>query len=134
MKTVGSYWPYAAILFDLTRRAMPWQQPKSLTDDKVFAVSANMRRLNGIIGENHVMHATTLPSVVMPSPEGFILLYRNKKYPAASPEPTSRYGSCPSISYGVSPSRSGGRRTGTRSSVIRILFSGARRRIGSKEG
>jgi hypothetical protein len=40
VKTVGSYWPYATTLFDFVRRAMPWNQPKSLTNDEVYAVSA----------------------------------------------------------------------------------------------
>ena len=30
-KTIGNFWPYATTLFDYIRRAMPWQQPKSLT-------------------------------------------------------------------------------------------------------
>ena len=79
VKTVGSYWPYATTLFDYTRRAMPWQQPKSLTNDEVYAVSAYILRLNGIIGENDVMNATTLPKVAMPNRGGFISLYPNKK-------------------------------------------------------
>ena len=40
VKTVGSYWSYATTLFDYTRRAMPWNAPKSLTDDQVYAVTA----------------------------------------------------------------------------------------------
>jgi hypothetical protein len=40
VKTVGSYWPYTTTLFDFVRRAMPWNQPKSLTNDEVYAVSA----------------------------------------------------------------------------------------------
>ena len=79
VKTVGSYWPYATTLFDYTRRAMPWQQPKSLTNDEVYAVSAYILRLNGIIGENEVMNASTLPKVMMPNREGFISLYPGKK-------------------------------------------------------
>ena len=79
VKTVGSYWPYATTLFDYTRRAMPWQQPKSLTNDAVYAVSAYILRLNGIIGENDVMNATTLPKVAMPNRDGFISLYPDKK-------------------------------------------------------
>ena len=79
VKTVGSYWPYATTLFDYTRRAMPWQQPKSLTNDEVYAVSAYILRLNGIIGENDVINATTLPKVAMPNRNGFISLYPNKK-------------------------------------------------------
>jgi mono/diheme cytochrome c family protein len=79
VKTVGSYWPYATTLFDYTRRAMPWQQPKSLTNDEVYAVSAYILRLNGVIGDNDVMNATTLPKVAMPNRDGFVPLYPNKK-------------------------------------------------------
>src|SRR5271169_6280553 len=78
VKTVGSYWPYATTLFDFTRRAMPWMAPKSLTDDEVYAVSAYILRLNGIIGENDVMDANTLPQVKMPNRDGFVNLFPNK--------------------------------------------------------
>jgi cytochrome c len=40
VKTVGSYWPYATTLFDYVRRAMPFPETKSLTNDEVYAVSA----------------------------------------------------------------------------------------------
>ena len=72
VKTVGSYWPYATTLFDYVRRAMPWQAPKSLTDDEVYAVSAYILNLNGIIGENDAMDAQSLPKVRMPNRDGFI--------------------------------------------------------------
>ena len=72
VKTVGSFWPYATTLFDYVRRAMPWQSPKTLTNDEVYAVSAYILSLNRIIGENDVMNAQTLPKVVMPNRDGFI--------------------------------------------------------------
>jgi cytochrome c len=72
VKTVGSYWPYATTLFDYVRRAMPWNQPKSLTDEEVYAVSAYILNLNGIIGPNDVMDAQSLPKVSMPNRNGFI--------------------------------------------------------------
>ena len=72
VKTVGSYWPYATTLFDYVRRAMPWTNPKSLTDDEVYAVSAYILNLNGIIGENDTMNAQTLAKVTMPNKDGFI--------------------------------------------------------------
>jgi cytochrome c len=72
VKTVGSYWPYATTLFDYVRRAMPWNQPKSLTDDEVYAVSAYILNLNGVIGANDVMDAQSLPNVSMPNRDGFI--------------------------------------------------------------
>lgn len=78
VKTVGSYWPYATTLFDFIRRAMPWTEPKSLTDDEVYALSAHILRLNGIIGDNDVMNAATLVAVKMPNRDGFIQLYPGK--------------------------------------------------------
>lgn len=72
VRTVGSYWPYATTLFDYVRRAMPVQNPMSLTDDEVYAVSAYILRLNGIIAEDAVMNAQTLPQVKMPNRDGFV--------------------------------------------------------------
>jgi cytochrome c len=72
VRTVGSYWPYATTLFDYVRRAMPINAPLSLTDDEVYAVSAYLLYLNGIVGEDTPMTATTLPLVQMPNRDGFI--------------------------------------------------------------
>src|SRR5713226_6166895 len=63
VRTVGSYWPYATTVFDYVRRAMPFAQPQSLTDSEVYAVTAYLLSLNGIIGEQDVMNAETLPRV-----------------------------------------------------------------------
>jgi S-disulfanyl-L-cysteine oxidoreductase SoxD len=52
LRTVGSYWPYATTLFDYVRRAMPIANPLSLSDDEVYAVSAYVLFLNGIVGED----------------------------------------------------------------------------------
>ena len=71
-KTIANFWPYATTLFDFTRRAMPWQQPRSLTDDEVYALTAYILSLNKIVGPNDVMNAQTLPKVRMPNREGFI--------------------------------------------------------------
>ena len=72
VRTVGSFWPYATTLFDYTRRAMPTTRPMSLTDNEVYAVTAYLLYLNGIIGENDEMNAQTLPRVRMPNRDGFI--------------------------------------------------------------
>ena len=72
VRTVGSYWPYATTLFDYVRRAMPWDRPKSLTDDEVYAVAAYILNINGIIGANDAMDAQSLPKVSMPNRDGFI--------------------------------------------------------------
>jgi cytochrome c len=72
VRTVGSFWPYATTLFDYTRRAMPTTKPLSLTNDEVYAVTAYLLHLNGIIPENAEMNAQTLPQVKMPNRDGFI--------------------------------------------------------------
>ena len=72
LRTVGSFWPYATTLFDYTRRAMPATKPQSLTNDEVYAVTAYLLYLNGIIGENEEMNAQTLPQVKMPNRDGFV--------------------------------------------------------------
>lgn len=72
VKTVGSYWPYATTLFDYTRRAMPFNRPGTLSNDEVYATTAFMLFLNGIVGENDPIDAKTLPLVKMPNRDGFV--------------------------------------------------------------
>lgn len=72
VKTVGSYWPYATTIWDYINRAMPYNRPGSLTADQVYAVTAYLLSLNGIIKEDTVMNAKTLPQVKMPNRDGFI--------------------------------------------------------------
>lgn len=72
VKTVGSYWPYATTLFDYTRRAMPFEEPGTLTADQVYAVTAYVLYLNGLVGEDDVLDRKSLPQVVMPNREGFV--------------------------------------------------------------
>src|SRR6478609_9176825 len=71
-RTMANYVPHATTMFDFTRRAMPWPQPKSLTSDEVYAVTAYILALNKIIGENDVLNAETLPKVQMPNRDGFV--------------------------------------------------------------
>ena len=75
VRTIGSYWPYATTVFDYVRRAMPYTQPQSLSNDEVYAVTAYLLHLNGIIGAQDVMNAQTLPQVRMPNREHFIPAY-----------------------------------------------------------
>jgi S-disulfanyl-L-cysteine oxidoreductase SoxD len=72
LRTVGSYWPYATTLFDYVRRAMPITNPLSLSDDEIYAVSAYVLYLNGIVDEDEQMNALSLPQVKMPNRDGFI--------------------------------------------------------------
>ena len=81
VRTVGSYWPYATTIFDYVRRAMPYLQPQSLTNDEVYAVTAYLLRLNGIIGESDEINAQTLPRISMPNRDNFIVVYPIKPAP-----------------------------------------------------
>jgi mono/diheme cytochrome c family protein len=75
VRTVGSYWPYATTVFDYVRRSMPYQAPQSLTNDEVYAVSAYLLHLNGVIAEGDTMNAQTLPRVKLPNRDNFIVTY-----------------------------------------------------------
>jgi S-disulfanyl-L-cysteine oxidoreductase SoxD len=72
LKTVGSYWPYATTLFDYIRRAMPFDHPGTLTTDQVYAATAYLLFLNGIVGERDTIDQATLPAVRMPNRTGFV--------------------------------------------------------------
>jgi len=72
IRTVGSYWPYASTLFDYIRRAMPQNAPQSLDNADVYAVSAYILSLNGIVPENAVLDARSLAAIRMPNRDGFI--------------------------------------------------------------
>jgi S-disulfanyl-L-cysteine oxidoreductase SoxD len=72
VRTVGSFWPYATTLFDYTRRSMPINAPMSLSNDEVYALTAHMLALNGIIGEDVELNAQSLPKIPMPNRNGFI--------------------------------------------------------------
>jgi cytochrome c len=76
-KTV-TYYGHASTLFDIIRRAMPPQMPRTLTADEVYALSAYILALNKIIGENDVMNAQTLPKVKMPNADNFIIPFPDR--------------------------------------------------------
>ena len=71
LKTVGSYWPYPTTLYDFIRRAMPFNAPQSLSDNEVYALTAYVLSLNGIVGTDTVFDAASLPKLRMPNRDGF---------------------------------------------------------------
>ena len=77
VKRIANFWPYSTTLFDYTRRAMPWQQPTTLGNDEVYALTAYILALNKLIGENDVMNAESLPKVKMPNRDGFTPRFPN---------------------------------------------------------
>ena len=74
-KRIANFWPYSTTIFDYVRRAMPWQQPMTLTNEEVYALTAYILALNKLIGENDAMNAQTLPKVKMPNRDGFIMRF-----------------------------------------------------------
>lgn len=71
-KTIGNYWPYATTVFDYIRRAMPFSEPGSLNNEKVYNLTAYLLHANGIIDEKAVINAQTLPKVTMPAQTQFV--------------------------------------------------------------
>jgi S-disulfanyl-L-cysteine oxidoreductase SoxD len=67
IKTVGSYWPYAPTLFDYIRRAMPQNAPQSLSNEDVYAVSAYILNLNGLLPADATLDARMLSAIKMPN-------------------------------------------------------------------
>lgn len=72
VKTIGSFWPFATTVFDYVRRAMPFNAPQTLADDEVYALTAYLLFLNGLLGEDAVLDGETLPAVHMPNRAGFV--------------------------------------------------------------
>src|SRR6267142_1462449 len=72
VRTVGSYWPYAPTLFDYIRRAMPQNAPQSLSNDDVYAVSAYVLHLNGLLPAEATLDARMLSAIKMPNREMFV--------------------------------------------------------------
>ena len=74
-KTIANFWAYATTVFDYIRRAMPWPNPRTLSDDEVYALTAYILSLNKIIPETETMNAETLPKVKMPNRDNFIIRF-----------------------------------------------------------
>jgi len=77
-KTIASFWGSATTIFDFTRRAMPYVQPQTLTNDEVYALTAFILEQNKIIGANDVIDAKTLPKVKMPNADNFIIRFPDR--------------------------------------------------------
>jgi S-disulfanyl-L-cysteine oxidoreductase SoxD len=77
-KTIANFWGYPTTVFDFIRRAMPWPQPRTLTDNEVYALTAYILAENKLIGENDSMNPETLPKVRMPNRDGFIIRFPDR--------------------------------------------------------
>jgi S-disulfanyl-L-cysteine oxidoreductase SoxD len=72
-RTIGNYWPYATTLYDYVHRAMPLDRPGSLAPDQIYSLVAYLLWRNEIIPDSAVIDARTLPRVVMPAHDRFVV-------------------------------------------------------------
>lgn len=78
LKTIANFWGHSTTLFDFIRRAMPFNQPRTLSDSDVYALSAYLLSINKIIDGGEVMNAQTLPKVKMPNADNFIIRFPDR--------------------------------------------------------
>jgi len=70
-KTIGSYWPDASTVFDYIKRAMPFGNARSLSDDEVYAITAFLLQMNEVVKDDFVLSNETIGKVKMPNVGGF---------------------------------------------------------------
>jgi len=63
--------PYATTVWDFINRAMPLYREGTLKPDEVYALTAYLLNINGVIPEDAVMDAQSLPKVKMPNREAW---------------------------------------------------------------
>lgn len=73
VKTIGSYWPYASTVFDYIKRAMPFGQAQTLTNDEVYSLTAYLLYMNEVIPEDYKVDATTIGKIEMPNRKNFFM-------------------------------------------------------------
>ena len=83
VKTVGSYYPYLSSVFDYVRRAMPFGDAQSLSNDELYAVVAYVLNLNDIVDGKFVLSKQTWSQVKMPNQSGFFDDDRDKVWKEA---------------------------------------------------
>lgn len=72
-KTIGSYWPYLSTVYDYVRRAMPFGNARSLSDDDVYAITAYLLYLNDVVtDEDFELSNENFSEISMPNEENFI--------------------------------------------------------------
>lgn len=72
-KTIGSYWPYLSTVYDYVRRAMPFGNARSLSDDDVYALTAYLMYLNDIVDdEEFELSKANFLDIPLPNEANFI--------------------------------------------------------------
>ena len=72
MKSIGSYWPYASTVMDYIRRAMPFGNAQSLTNDELYAITAYVLYLNDIVkSEDFELNQKNFGTIKLPNQPNF---------------------------------------------------------------
>lgn len=71
-KTIGSFWPDLTTVFDYVKRAMPYGNAQSLSNDDVYALTAYLLSMNDIVkDENFELNDKNFLSIKMPNAAAF---------------------------------------------------------------
>jgi cytochrome c len=71
-KTIGSFWPGLSTAFDYIKRAMPYGNARSLTDDETYALVAFLLSLNDIVkDDNFELSDKNFTSIKLPNALAF---------------------------------------------------------------
>ena len=73
LNSMGIHAPFATVIWDYINRGMPLGKEGSLAPNEVYSLTAFLLFRNGVIKEDEVMDARTLPQVKMPNRNGFAL-------------------------------------------------------------
>ncbi len=70
-RTIGSYWPSVSTVFDYVRRAMPYGNAQSLSNDELYAVTAYLLHLNDVKVPGQELNQGNFASIQLPNAAGF---------------------------------------------------------------
>jgi S-disulfanyl-L-cysteine oxidoreductase SoxD len=73
LNTMSLHSPYATTIWDYINRGMPLGKEGSLTPNEVYSLTAFLLYKNGVIQEDEVLDAQSLPKVQMPNRKGYAL-------------------------------------------------------------
>jgi cytochrome c len=71
VKTIGTYWPYVSTILDYVRRAQPFGNAQSLSNDDIYAVVAFILFLNDIVDQDFELTKESFRNIRMPNVQGF---------------------------------------------------------------
>ena len=72
VRTVASFWPYLSTVYDYIRRAQPFGDARSLSDDDVYALTAYVLFLNDLVDGDFTLSAKSFTSIHLPNEGNFI--------------------------------------------------------------